>query len=162
MSLWKFAIAATALHMLATPASAFDDSAALSGLKDGKIVFDITAGEGKALLGRLKVIDETRQSLVKQGVTPHFVLTFRGPATKLVQTDIAKIAEKDRPMAAQIAAKLEQMSKEPGVDGLQQCSVAVREQKTDASKVVPAVKVVGNAFISAMAYQHKGYAYIKP
>lgn len=158
----RIAGAALALALAAGPASAFDDAQALAGLKEAKVVFDITAGDAKGLLGRLTVIEETRQSLVKQGVTPHFILTFRGPATKLVQTDEALIDPKDRPLAAKVAAKLQEMAREPGVESLQQCSVAVRQQKTDATKVVPGVKVVGNGFISAMAYQQKGYAYIKP
>jgi intracellular sulfur oxidation DsrE/DsrF family protein len=158
----RLAIAALALLGLTTAAFAFDDTDALKGLKEGKIAFDLTEGSGKGLLNRLDIIDETRQSLIKQGVTPHFVIVFRGPATKLVQTDIDKIAPDDRDTAAKIAVKLKGMRGEQGVDGLEQCSVAVREQGTDPAKVVPSVKVVGNVFISLMAYQQKGYAYVRP
>ena len=139
-----------------------DDKDALAGIKDVKVAFDIHEGEGKALLNRLNVIDETRQSLIRQGVTPHFVLAFRGPATKLVQTDAEKIKPEDRPAAAQIAVKLQDMGKAPGIDSLEQCSVAIRQQGTKAENVVPAVKVIGNSWISLMAYQAKGYAYISP
>src|SRR2546426_3133085 len=71
-------------------AANYDDHDALQGAKEVRVAFDITAGDAKALLGRLHIIDETRQSLIQQGVTPHFVLSFRGPATKLVQTGISK------------------------------------------------------------------------
>jgi intracellular sulfur oxidation DsrE/DsrF family protein len=141
---------------------AFDDSAALKGMTDGRIAFDITDGSGKALLNRLNIIDETRRSLIAQGVKPHFVIAFRGPATKLVQIEMDKIAPEDREMARTIAAKIEAMSKESGVDGIEQCSVAAREQGTNPDKVVAPVKVVGNGFISLMAYQARGYAYIRP
>jgi len=43
-----------------------DDRAALQGIKEVRVAFDITAGDAKALLARLNVIDETRQSLIKQ------------------------------------------------------------------------------------------------
>ena len=142
--------------------AAADDRDALSGLKEVKVAFDVKEGNGKALLGRLGIIEETRESLVKQGVTPHFVIAFRGPATKLVQSDMEKIKPEDRPMAVKIAAKLQEMSKAPGVDSVEQCAVAIRENGTSAEKVVPGVKVVGNAWISLMAYQSKGYAYIAP
>ena len=142
--------------------AAADDRDALSGLKEVKVAFDVKEGDGKGLLGRLNVIDETRQSLVHQGVTPHFVIAFRGPATRLVQTDMEKVKPEDRPIAAKIAAKLHDMSMAPGVDSVEQCAVAVREQGTNPDKVVPGVKVVGNAWISLMAYQSKGYAYISP
>ena len=53
-------------------AKAADDHASLAGLKDVKVAFDIKEGDGKLLLSRLDVIDETRQSLIQQGVVPHF------------------------------------------------------------------------------------------
>jgi len=139
-----------------------DDKAALAGLQSVKVAFDIKEGDGKGLLNRLNIIDETRQSLIKQGVKPEFVLTFRGPATKLVQTDVEKIKPEDRAVAKQIAAKLAEMSKAPGVQSVEQCAVAIREQGTKAEFVLPEVRVVGNAWISLMAYQAKGYAYIAP
>jgi hypothetical protein len=143
-------------------ARAADDHASLTGLKDVKVAFDIKDGDGKALLGRLDIIDETRQSLIQQGITPHFILAFRGPATKLVQTDQDKIKPEDRAMAAKIATRIKEMSGAPGVDGFEQCAVAAREQGTKTELVLPEIRVVGNAFISLMAYQTKGYAYIAP
>jgi len=151
-----------ALVMLSVDAKAADDQAALSGLKEVKVAFDLKEGDAKGLLGRLNVIDETRQSLIKQGVSPHFILAFRGPATKLVQTDPAQIKPEDRPMAEKIAQKIRQMGESEGVEGFEQCAVAVREQGTQAEKVLPQIHVVGNGFISLMAYQSKGYAYIAP
>jgi hypothetical protein len=64
-----------------------DDKAALQGLKEVKLVFDVTTADAKPLLIVLTVIEETRASLIKQGVTPTIVVTFRGPATKLVQSN---------------------------------------------------------------------------
>ena len=143
-------------------AQTFDDKAALAGLTEVKVAFDITTGEGKGLLSRLNVIDETRQSLIKQGVKPHFVLAFRGPATKLVQTDIEKVKPEDRLELPKIALKLQEMSAAQGIQSLEQCSVAIRQQGTAADKVLPPIKVVGNSWISLLAYQTKGYAYIAP
>ena len=145
-----------------TGAQAADDSAALKGIKDGKIAFDIHEGNPKLLLARLNVIDETRQSLIQQGVKPSFILAFRGPATKLVQTDQDKIKPEDRELAAKVATKIKEMSKAPGVDGFEQCAVASRTQETKTELVLPEIRVVGNGFISLMAYQSKGYAYIAP
>ena len=158
-----FAVAlATVLPGSAALAAGYEDHESLAGLKEVKVAFDLTAGDAKALLGRLNVIDETRQSLIQQGVTPHFVLTFRGPATRLIQTDESKIKPEDREGAAKIATKLAELRKAKGVENLEQCAVAAREQGTQPDKVVPSVKVVGNAWISLMAYQAKGYAYIAP
>jgi len=143
-------------------AMAADDREALTGLKEVKVGFDLKEGDGKLLLNRLNIIDETRQSLIQQGIKPHFILAFRGPATRLVQTDATLIKPEDREMAGKIATKIKQMSAAPGIEGLEQCSVAVREQGTKTEKVLPEIRVVGNGFISLMAYQAKGYAYIAP
>jgi intracellular sulfur oxidation DsrE/DsrF family protein len=145
-----------------THAQGADDRDSLNGLREVKVVFDVHEGDGKALLNRLNVIDETRQSLIKQGVAPHIVVAFRGPATRLVQSDIEKIKPEDRPVATQIAAKLADMGRAQGMDSIEQCSVAIRQQGTKAENVVPGVKVVGNSWISLMAYQAKGYSYISP
>jgi intracellular sulfur oxidation DsrE/DsrF family protein len=155
-------LAAAAMLMHAASAPAADDRAALAGLAEAKIAFDIKDGEGKMLLARLAVIDETRQSLIQQGVTPHFILAFRGPATRLVQTDLDKIKPEDRELAAKVAEKIKELSTARGVDGFEQCSIAVRQQGTNPDKVLPQIRVVGNGFISLMAYQAKGYAYISP
>src|SRR3954466_82466 len=160
--LFSAAVSAAMLFTGAAIAAGYDDQDSLAGLKEVKVAFDLTAGDPKALLGRLTIIDETRQSLIQQGVTPHFVLTFRGPATRLTQTDQSKIKPEDREGAAKIAAKLAEMRGAKGVDNLEQCAVAAREQGTLPEQVVPSVKVVGNAWISLMAYQAKGYAYIAP
>lgn len=46
--------------------------------------------------------------------------------------------------------------------GLGLCAVAIRGQGTRRERVLPAVKVVGNTFISLMAWQARGYACISP
>jgi intracellular sulfur oxidation DsrE/DsrF family protein len=150
------------LAAISLPAAAADDKATLEGLKEVKVAFDLREGSAKGLLHQLDVIDETRQSLIKQGVTPHFVVTFRGPATKLVQGDESKMKPEDRPMAGKIAERIKQLSASPGVESFEQCGVAAREQGIDPARVVPPVHVVGNGFISLMAYQSRGYGYIAP
>ena len=110
----------------------------------------------------LGTIEETRDGLAKQGVTPHIVVTFRGPATKLVQTDQSLMKPEDRAQAAEIAAKIKALSTAKGVDSIEQCSIAVRGAGTKPENVVPGIKVVGNGWISLAAYQQKGYGYISP
>jgi len=125
------------------------------------MVYDVTEGDGQKLLGRIETIDETREDIAKAGGRPVIVLSFRGPATKLVQTDMAKVKPEDRAWAAKIQARLEAMSKSPSV-ALEQCAVAIRHQSTSRDKVLPVIKVVENSFITIAAYQAQGYAYIVP
>ena len=155
-------LALAALGAFGLPAQCADDRDALAGVKELKAVFDIREGDGRTLLNRLMVIDETRESLLAQGVQPRFVLTFRGPATRLIQTDAAKIRPEDREVAAVIATKLDEMRDSKGMEGIELCEVAIRGQGTKVQDVIPAVKVVGNTFTSLMAYQARGFAYISP
>jgi intracellular sulfur oxidation DsrE/DsrF family protein len=146
---------------LAGGSHAGDDNP-IAGLKDGKIAFDITAGEPGRLLNILNTIDETRESFVRQGVTPHFVLAFRGPATLLTQTDLSRLKPEDRETASKIAGKLKQLHATAGIERLDQCSIAMRGQKVDKAQVNPDVTVVENGWITLVGYQARGYAYIAP
>jgi intracellular sulfur oxidation DsrE/DsrF family protein len=146
-----------------TPAySEGPDQAALAGLSEVKIAFDVRNGDAKGLLKELDVIDETRQSLLKQGVKPTIVIAFRGPATKLVQTDQTQIKAEDRDDAMKVAEKIKALQATEGVAGMEQCAVAVRLAGTKPENVLPGIKLVGNGWISLSAYQAKGYGYIAP
>lgn len=135
------------------------DKAALQGLADVKVIYDVTTGIAKKLLSRLELVEETRDSIVKQGGKPHFILSIRGPASLLVQKDESKIKPEDLPVVAKIKEKIKAMSKEPEYQ-MNQCAVANRYLKINNEDTIPEVKVVGNSWISLAAYQNKGYAYI--
>src|SRR5262245_22425455 len=138
------------------------DDDPVAGLKEAKIAFDITAGEPARMLVILDTIDETRDSFVRQGITPRFVLAFRGPASLLTQTDLTRLKVEDRETAAKVAAKLKALRGTPGIERMDQCSIAMRGQKVDRAKVSPDVTIVENGWITLIGYQAKGYAYIAP
>src|SRR5438067_13517948 len=69
--------------------------AALAGLSEVKLDFDMRNGDAKGLLRELNVIDATRESLIQPGVKPTIVIAFRGPATTLVQTHENQIKAED-------------------------------------------------------------------
>lgn len=147
--------------VLGARAEAADDNP-VSGLKEARVAFDITAGEPARLLNILNTIDETRESFARQGITPRFVLAFRGPATLLTQTDPSRLKPEDRETAAKIAAKLKQLHGAQGIERLDQCSIAMRGNKVAREQVNPDLTVVENGWITLIGYQAKGYAYIAP
>jgi intracellular sulfur oxidation DsrE/DsrF family protein len=142
-------------------ARAADDNP-VAGLKEAKIAFDITAGEPGRMLLILNTIDETREGLTRQGITPHFVLAFRGPASLLTQTDLSRFKPEDRETAAKVAAKLKQLRGTAGIERIDQCAIAMRGQKVDKARVNPDMTIVENGWITLIGYQAKGYAYIAP
>src|SRR5215470_17842599 len=116
---WKVALALLlgaavvfASPVVGAPAYAADDNPVL-GLKDAKVAFDITAGEPGRMLLILNTIDETREGFLRHGVTPHFVLAFRGPASLLTQSDVTRLKPEDREAATKVAARLKQLRATP-------------------------------------------------
>ena len=155
------AVVVFAAPVMGAHAWAADDNP-VAGLKEAKIAFDITAGEPNRMLLILDTIDETREGFTRQGITPRFVLAFRGPASLLTQTDLSRFKPEDRETAAKVAARLKQLRGTAGIERMDQCRIAMRGQKVDRAQVSPDVTVVENGWITLVGYQAKGYAYIAP
>jgi uncharacterized protein len=130
--------------------------------KEMKIAFDITDGNTQALITKLTVIDLTRKQLIESGVTPKLVLAFRGDASYYTQTNLALVKDTDRADALKIAAQLRALRKASGVEALEQCNVPLAARKLKPADVMQEVKLVPNGWISLVAYQQQGYAYIAP
>jgi len=136
-----------------------NDQFALTGLSEGKAVFDIRHSNPNKLLGLLTLIGKTADSLVAQGVKPDFILAFRGPASAYLSDDRRLITLDEYKVAGEIAVKVKEMANRSGVR-FEQCAVAAKKRKIDHGTILPEVHVVGNTFISLMAYQNRGYAFI--
>jgi intracellular sulfur oxidation DsrE/DsrF family protein len=151
------------LFVLAVPSFANatepSDAEALKGLSSARAVFDITTANPKKLNFYLNLIESTAKSMHAAGVKTDFILAFRGPATFYTSMDRKKIKMDDMMMADKISNKLKSMSGTPGMQ-LTQCAVAAHALKVDIKTINPAVKVIGNSWVSLIAYQNKGYAIV--
>ena len=145
-----------------TPAMSPDNKAALAGVREMKMAFDVTDANPQALLLKLDTIDLTRKQLIEAGVTPKIVVAFRGNASFYTQSDLGKVKEADRADALKIRARLRELSKASGVEAIEQCNVPLADRKIKPADVLQEVKVVGNGWISLAAYQQRGYSYIAP
>jgi intracellular sulfur oxidation DsrE/DsrF family protein len=142
--------------------SAADSDPMLAGMKEAKMAFDITAGEPPRLLSILNVIEETRDGLVRQGITPRIILAFRGPATVLLRADQSGVKPEDRETVGKVAAKIKELRGASGVEQVAVCNIAMRLTKTPKDQLVPDVTVVENGWYTLVGAQAKGYAYIAP
>lgn len=155
--------AAMSDNQMTRPAAAASESRdELAGVTEMKVAFDITDGNPKAVLLKLATIDLTRKQLIDSGVTPKMVVAFRGDASYFTQTDLDKIKPEDREDAKKIAAKIHELHAAPGVQSVEQCTVPLASRKLRSADLLPDVKLVRNGWISLVAYQQKGYAYIVP
>lgn len=130
--------------------------------KEMKLAFDFTDASPVVLLNKLNNVDVTRQQLIDSGITPKIVMTFRGNASFFTQTDLSAVKEADRADALKVAAKLREMKKAPGVQGLEQCNLPLADRKLKPADLMQEVKLVPNGWIALGAYQQQGYAYIAP
>jgi len=130
--------------------------------KELKMAFDFTDANPVVLLNKLNNVDTTRKQLIESGITPKIVMTFRGNASFFTQTNLQAVKEGDRADALKVAAKLREMKKAPGVQGLEQCNLPLADRKLKPADLMQEVKLVPNGWIALGTYQQQGYAYIAP
>ena len=150
-----------ALLMLAAPlaiASKPDDTDALQGVTEGKVLFDVNITEASKLALYLSVIQETVDDLRRQQVAPDVILAFRGKSVRLVSTDREQMELTDYEHLDRIATQLAAL-REQGVR-MEACSVATRLFGIDNGTLLEGIKPVGNTFVSLTGYQAQGYATI--
>jgi intracellular sulfur oxidation DsrE/DsrF family protein len=155
-------ILAATLAALAIAGCATNGAQSASSAKEMKLAFDFTDGNPAVLLKKLDNVDVTRKQLIESGVTPKIVMTFRGNASYFTQTDLSVVKDTDRADALKVAAKLREMKKAPGVQGLEQCNLPLADRKLKPADLMQEVKLVPNGWIALGAYQQQGYAYIAP
>ena len=132
------------------------------GGKEMKLAFDFTDANPVVLLNKLNNVDVTRKQLIASDITPRIVMTFRGNASFFTQTNLASVKETERADAIKVAAKLRELKKAPGIEGLEQCNLPLADRKLKPADVMQEVKLVPNGWIALGTYQQQGYAYIAP
>lgn len=155
-------ILAAAVTALGIAGCATTGAQSTGGAKEMKLAFDFTDGNPAVLLKKLDNVDLTRRQLIESGATPKIVMTFRGNASYFTQTNLAAVKEPDRADALKVAAKLREMHRAPGVQGLEQCNLPLADRKLNPANLMQEVKLVPNGWIALGGYQQQGYAYIAP
>jgi intracellular sulfur oxidation DsrE/DsrF family protein len=135
------------------------DSAALEGVTAGKVVWDINTGDARKLGLYLRVIQETYDDLVRQGVSPDMIFAFRGKSVLLVSTDRDQVPLEEFDQLDEVAGLLADLNGRPGVK-MEACSVACRLFGVNADNLLPGIRAVGNTFVSLIGYQANGYGTI--
>jgi len=135
--------------------SAPNDQRALAGITTGKAVFDISTSTTESMQLYLKVIKKTVHDLKNQGVTPDFVLAFRGAAVSMVSKDSEFNNDKD---AAAITTLIRELKQENVY--FEACNIAAGMFDVDKDNLFDGIVLVGNTFVSLLGYQTQGYAII--
>ncbi|MEJ2345924.1 MAG: DsrE family protein [Gammaproteobacteria bacterium] len=148
---------AFAALLLFSGVSSADDFA---GLKEAKVVWNVTTGSEKVFLDRMDLIQQTADSLRKRGIKPVFVVVIHGPAAKFVAKDLhgTKFAKDKLPKLAKAHSSLESL-KRKGTH-IEVCAIAMKRAKIKHDNVRPYAVIEDNVFENLIALQAKGYAYM--
>ena len=139
---------------------AADGQEPLQGLTAAKVVFDVKKDDPEKLLRALSAIRNVRNSLVRQGVQPDMVVSFRGPSV------VCLVDKKENPdMDEYKEDVLDKISwniielKKAGVQ-LEACELALTLVGMENTGLQPGIKKVENSLISLIAHQNRGYAMV--
>ncbi|MFO7809360.1 hypothetical protein [Guyparkeria sp.] len=138
-----------------------DDSRALQGVEEARILWDVTASDPEALLARLGVIEQTYRDVERQGVVPRMVFGFRGGSVRLLTRDAPDRNIEHAQTILQIHLRLAELHALDGVERMEVCSIASRRAGITQADLVEPMVEVGNTFITAAAYAQRGYTKIK-
>ena len=136
-----------------------DDKEALAGLRKARAVFDISSGDSKKLIAYLNLIEKTSDTVRANGADPDFIITFRGSASFFISKEKTKLRETNKGDAKTIFEILDRLGGLREIK-LEQCSVAAKGRNLNFNSFHKSVKLVGNSWISLIAYQNKGYALV--
>lgn len=136
-----------------------DDQVALDGVTEGKVVWDINAENPVKLSRQLQVIAQTYDDLLRQGVKPLMVFTFRGLSTTFITQDNSNFADEALASVEQIQTSLRNLADKEGVT-LEVCAIASNRMGVSPESLIECTPLVGNTFCSLIGYQAKGYALI--
>jgi intracellular sulfur oxidation DsrE/DsrF family protein len=147
-------VVATTIFPAAVLAGDFD------GIKQIKVVWDITVGDEKVFTDRMGLIKETADDLRKRGLQPEFVLAIHGPAAKYVAKSLEGTKyEKDKiEKLDAIQTSMDNLKK----DGMkiEVCAIAMKRAKIEDKNVQPFAVIESNVWENITVLQNKGYAYM--
>lgn len=135
-----------------------NDHAALAGLHEAKGLFLIDVNDPMKVSHVLKVIGLTRKGLATQGVKPHLIVVFIGPAVAFLTRDRRGISYMQERAVSAIQDEITHLTHD-GIN-FEACGVALKGMDVSPKSLIPSVKPVGNGFISAIAYEAKGYSLV--
>jgi hypothetical protein len=139
-------------------ADEFSNKRALVNISKVRAYYDVNVGIPAKLVTRLRLIDKTYDQLVSAGVTPNFIIGFRGKASYFVTKGDDYVFDEDIPAKKKVL-KYIQTLKARGIV-LEQCHIAASLHNIDPKDFLSEIEVVQNGYISMIGYQAKGYSQI--
>jgi len=134
------------------------EAESLKGVKSAKAIFDVRVANPKAAAIQLNLIHLTYQQLVGEKKKPVCVVSFMGPAVKLISKNREGFSAEDQKSLDEIAETISKMAQ----DGIRVeiCLFAANLFKVDPASILPEIKKVENGWVSVIGYQAQGYSLV--
>jgi len=129
-------------------------------MADARCVWDFTTGDERRFCDRLALIIDTAETFSRQGVAVDFVLLLHAGATQFGARTL-RGTKFDKPDAADLAPAHELLRRFARVGGhIVVCGIAMERSGIAADNVIDGAMVERNVFVSSVALQNQGYAYM--
>ncbi len=152
---------ATALMLLMPPPGLAEGYAnALKRVTGYAVIFDVSQGNPKLANVVFRAVRNAYgvPEVVSLAEKPKVAIVFRGPAVKLLSSDLAHFDAAQKAEAETFQKTLRQMKSE-GVT-MEVCLYAAEVMGVDQATILPEIDHVGNGFVSVAGYQLQGYAVV--
>jgi intracellular sulfur oxidation DsrE/DsrF family protein len=125
-----------------------------------KVVFDVKKEDPEQLLRALNAIINVRDNLVRQGMQPDMIVSFRGPTVTclLDAAEDPQLDEYQEDVLDKISWNIIELKK-AGVK-MEICSLALKLAGIEDEVIQSGINKVDNSLVSLITYQNKGYALI--
>ena len=157
----KLIMALSLIGLFAVPSVSgtnFDNSRSLKGLKQAQVYFDVSLKDDKLLVLRMELVDRTVKQMEEAGLDVNGVVGFRGGASRFITQNDHYVLEEEVSNKRKIQDWVKRFSSK-GI-AIEQCAIAAEILDIPTKDFLPEVTVVGNAYISLVGYQTKGYSVV--
>lgn len=123
-------------------------------------VWDFTTGDARRFCDRLSLIIDTAEEFRRRGVAVDFVLLLHAAATQFGARTL-RGTKFDKPDAADLAPAHDLLRRFAGVGGrIVVCGIAMERSAVAEDNVIEGATIERNVFVSSVALQNLGYAYM--
>lgn len=136
----------------------FDNSRSLKGLKQAQVYFDVSLKDDRLLVLRMELVDRTVKQMEEAGLDVDGVIGFRGGASRFITQNDYYVLEEEVSNKRKIQDWVKRFSSK-GI-AVEQCAIAAEILDIPTKDFLPEVTVVGNAYVSLVGYQAKGYSVV--
>ncbi|WP_051678465.1 DsrE family protein [Thiomicrospira pelophila] len=147
------------LSSVQVQAAELNNNAALNGVDEVHVLYDVRKSNPKALLAYLGFIETNRKYLEEEGVKPNQRIVFISASLQFITTEPSDtVALEHEETLVKIAQQVERLKK-MGVK-MEACGTAAAFFNISVDTLLPGIKPVRSGFLSLMGWQAQGYQLI--